>query len=709
MNSDDIRRQHAQLVERTRAHDYAYYVLAQPTISDAEYDRCYRELRDLEQAHPELVTPDSPTQRVGGAPVGEFAAVKHVERMMSLDNTYSRGEVQDFVGRVQRLLPGVTLAWTVEPKIDGVAVSLRYENGRLTVGATRGDGETGDDITGNLKTIKSVPLQLHWHADSDGGAVTVAREGGSQRQMDWLAVAPSRAIPRVLEVRGEVFMTAAGFARMNEERENAGEERFANPRNATAGSLKQLDPRMVATRPLDLVLYGVGQVESSSPAAVPQTQQELLAWLRQLGLKTPERVWYCQQPDDLFAAIDELDQVRRTFAYETDGAVIKLDAFALRRQIGVTAKAPRWAIAYKYAPEQARTRLKAITIQVGRTGALTPVAELEPVFLSGSTISRATLHNEDELRRKDIRVGDLVIIEKAGEVIPAVVSVDLSQRRGNEQPFEFPRSCPECGSKVARTILGAGEDAGAVWRCANPDCPAQIRGRIEHWCSRGAMDIEGAGEVLVCQLVKQGLVRDVADLYRLTVFDVAPLERMGAKSAQNFIASIAESKQRELWRVLFGLGILHVGAGVAKALARHFTSIDEIKRAAPSELTSVPDIGEVIAQSTVQWWGDPTNVKLIERLRAAGLNLQSARTSNAGSQQRFQGKVFVLTGTLPNLTREQATARIESLGGKVTGSVSRKTDYVLAGADPGSKLAKAQELGVEVIDEPKFLKLCEPS
>jgi len=434
----------------------------------------------------------------------------------------------------------------------------------------------------------------------------------------------------------------------------------------------------------------------------PMKHNETLRWLSSLGFKTAERTWLCGSADELIAAIDELDEARRNFAYETDGAVIKLNDFKQRERAGYTSKAPRWAMAYKYASEQAQTRLKDITIQVGRTGALTPVAELEPVFLAGSTISRATLHNEEDMRRKDIRVGDLVVIEKAGEVIPAVVGAVKEKRTGKEQEFVFPKTCPECGSKVARDA----ESADVVLRCPNPDCPAQVRGRIEHWCSRGAMDIEGGGEVLVGQLVGKGLVLDPADLYKLSVAEVAALERMGEKSAQNFINALQASKRRDLWRLLFGLGILHVGSGVAKALARAFPSLDDLRQASLEQLTAVEDVGEVIADSVFRWFSDSRNRALVDRLRKAGLNCESELYRPGAAAGPLAGLTFVLTGTLPTLTREQAAARIEAAGGKVSTSVSKKTRYVVAGEEAGSKLDKAQKLGVKVIDEAALLKLC---
>jgi DNA ligase (NAD+) len=676
MTFDEAKQQHATLAEEIRAHDHAYYVLASPAISDQQYDQLYRELIELEKQFPDLITPDSPTQRVGGEPIKAFKPVQHLVPMLSLDNTYSREELIEFVARVQRLLPKETLFWTVEPKIDGVAINLRYEKGLFSCGATRGDGVTGDDITANLRTIRSIPSRLR---------------------------APDGQAPRVLEVRGEVYLTRAAFEKINTERKAAGEEQFANPRNATAGSLKQLDPRIVARRRLNVVLYGVGQVEGGSE---PQTQEDLLRWLKQLGFRAPDKHWICASAEELVAAVETLDRERRSFAYETDGAVIKLNSFIQRSKVGFTSKAPRWAIAYKYASEQAETLLRAITVQVGRTGALTPVAELEPVFLAGSTIGRATLHNEDYIRDKDIRIGDTVTIEKAGEVIPAVIDVVLTRRTGKEIPFRFPSTCPECGSKVSRSAGSEEGDTGVVWRCGNPDCPAQVRGRIEHWCSRGAMDIEGGGEVLVRQLVGRGLVRDVAELYRLSLGEVASLERMGEKSAQNFLNGIEASKSRDMWRVLYGLGILHVGAGVAKALGRCFGDLEDALASGVDRLRACEDVGEIIAQSIASWYADARNRELIQRLKKAGLNFSSALYQPAATAGPLAGKMFVLTGTLESMTREDATARIEAGGGKVSGSVSKKTDFVVAGAEAGSKLEKARKLGVRVLDEKEFVQMC---
>lgn len=672
MTRAEAEKRHTALVAEVRQHDEAYYIHARPVISDAEYDRLYRELVDLEKAFPDLITDDSPTRRVGGAPLTEFSSVRHLAPMLSLDNTYSQEEAREFVQRVQRLLPGAPLEWIVEPKVDGVAISLRYEHGRFALGATRGDGTTGDEITENLRTIRDLPLRL-----------------------------AAKHPPALLEVRGEVYMTKAGFARLNQERISAGEEPFANARNSAAGSLKQLDSRLVAKRPLALIVYGLGRVEGDAPAH--QTHSEVLHWLKDLGFPGPARTWHCHSAEELLAAIAELDGLRHSFKYETDGAVIKLNSLAQREKAGFTSKAPRWAMAYKYAPEQAETKLRAITIQVGRTGALTPVADLEPVFLAGSTISRATLHNEDELRRKDIRLGDTVIIEKAGEVIPAVVSVVVAKRTGRETPFVFPTACPECDSAISRSGGGSAEPA-VVWRCTNPDCPAQIRGRLEHWCSRGAMDIEGGGEVLVAQLVKHQLARDVADLYSLTLDPLVAIERMGKKSAQNFLDALEASKKRELWRLIFGLGILHVGASVAKALARAFPTLDDIATCPPERLEETEDIGAVIARSVHEWFSAERNKNLIERLRAFGLNFRSETVVHTGPRP-LAGQTFVLTGTLPTLSREDATARIEAAGGKVSGSVSKKTSFVVAGEEAGSKLEKARTLGIRILDEAGLLQM----
>ncbi len=713
MTLAQARTQHEKLAAEIRRHDHLYYVLDQPAIGDREYDQLYRQLLDLEEEYPELRTPDSPSQRVGGEPVKSFRPEKHRTPMLSLDNTYSQAEVRNFVTRVQKLLPKHALAWIVEPKVDGLAVSLRYENGALAVGATRGDGTTGDDITSNLKTIRSVPLKL---------------------RRPWRGV---------LEVRGEVYMTREGFKKLNAERAAAGLEVFANPRNSAAGSLKQLDPRIVAKRPLDAVFYGIGYVEGE---AGPRQHDQWLAWLAEAGFKTPEKIWSCHSQDELLAAIDELDKVRHDFRYETDGAVIKLNDLALREEVGNTAKAPRWAIAYKYAPEQAHTRLNGITIQVGRTGVLTPVAELQPVFLSGSTISRATLHNEDEIKRKDIRIGDTVVIEKAGEVIPAVVGVVVSQRPPDARPFDFSAhlggKCPVCAGPVAR------DPEFAAWRCQNIHCPAQATRRVEFFTARGALDIESVGGTVADKLVERGLVREPLDLFNLTVEKLAELNLgteealrvFGRKNAEKAVSAIQRARTAPLGRWLFGLAIPEVGKTTAGQLAAFHETIEDVADsallkdviayhekkkdkeeseaaarrlleagfAAPSksekEAGIVTEVGPVVSRSVLEYFESEEGRGILRRMKELGLHPESQKRAQKETGGVFSGKTFVLTGTLQSMTRPEAAARIEALGGKVTSSVSRNTDYVLAGAEAGSKLEKAQALGVAIMDEAEFLK-----
>jgi len=656
--------------------------------------------------------------------------------MLSLDNTYSQEEARSFVKRVQKLLPNATLAWTVEPKIDGLAINLRYENGALISGATRGDGVTGDDITSNLKTIRSIPLKFF----------------GAKNP------------PRVLEVRGEAYMKRAGFKKLNTGRIAAGEEPFSNPRNAAAGSLKQLDPRITAQRPLDAIFYGVGHYEGEETFA---THQQWLQHLKALGFKTPGKIWLCQSEDELFAAIDQLDKIRHDFEYETDGAVIKLNDFAMREEVGYTSKAPRWAMAYKYAPEQLQTRLNDITIQVGRTGVLTPVAELEPVFLAGSTIGRATLHNEDEIKRKDIRIGDTVTIEKAGEVIPAVVGVVESKRPANAAPFDFFQhaggKCPVCGGPIAR------DPQYVAWRCQNLQCPAQATRRVEFFTARGALDIESVGGIVADKLVEHGLVREPLDLFNLTLEPLGALNlgteesaRMfGNKNAEKALQAIERAKTAPLSRWLFGLAIPEVGKTTALQLATFHDTIEDVaespllrdviayhekieqarqarreqsdqhqqlkseaeaaaqrligagfaeksRRKNEKEAGINTELGPVVAHSVLDYFGSPNGKEVLRRMQALGIHPKSQKAAASKAEQPFTGKTFVLTGTLPMLTREAASSRIESLGGKVTGSVSKNTDYVLAGAEAGSKLDKAQALGVPVIDEAAFLKLCGP-
>lgn len=718
--SPDSRETYLELVRKIQELDYAYYVQADPLASDREYDRLYASLLQIETEHPEWKTEDTPSQRVGGEPLGKFPTLERQVPMLSLDNTYSKEEVIQFVNRVQKLAPDEELSWVVEPKVDGVAVSLVYENGRLTVGSTRGDGITGDVITENIKTIRSIPLTLRSHNDQKPKASSRSStklKANAQPDLfgslDFNPPEPSKTdsgnFPALLEVRGEVYMSRSGFARLNEKRQEQGEALFANPRNATAGSLKQLDSKLVAQRPLDISLYGIGMVEAD-PESFPTTQSALLEYLKSIGLKTPQRIWRCKTVDELIAAIEELDQIRNDFDFEIDGAVIKLDSIPLREKIGYTSKSPRWAMAYKYEAEQGITRLNAISIQVGRTGALTPVAELDPVQLAGTTVKRATLHNEDELRRKDIRIGDWVVVEKAGEIIPVVVQALVDRRTGEEEIFHFPTECPECNGPVQKAQGKEEGDLGVVWRCVNHDCPAKARGRIIHWMSRGAMDVDGGGETLACQLVENGWVKDVADLYDVTQEQVASLERMGQKSAERFHNGLMASKSRDMWRVIFGLGILHVGAGVAKALAKRYKSMHELQQASVDELNEIRDVGQVIAESVQAWMAEPINQILLERLERSGLNLHSSIYQEISTEKLpFEGKTFVLTGTLPNLTRPEATEKIEAVGAKVSGSVSKKTDYVVAGSDAGSKLEKARQLGIAILSEDELLDLLKPT
>lgn len=649
-----------------RKHDRLYYVEASPEISDREYDRLMDELKQLEASHPDLVTSDSPTQRVGGSPLEGFETVRREIPMMSLDNTYSKSEISEFDDRVRRLLNDEAFSYVLEPKVDGVAVSLLYEDGVLTVGSTRGDGRVGDDITRNLRTIHSVPLRL-----------------------------PDQA-PSRIEVRGEVYMTKSGFVELNRQRDAEGQPVFANPRNAAAGSLKQLDPKIVAARPLDIVLYGVGEMSPPDPA----THEALLAMLHDLGFRTPPRHWPCPGIEDVLTALDQLEAQRHDFPFEMDGGVVKINERTLYDRLGTTAKSPRWSIAYKYEPERAETRVKDILVQVGRTGVLTPVADLEPVTVAGSTVHRATLHNEEDLQRKDIRIGDRVFIEKAGDVIPAVVEVDVKARTGSEQIFKMPRRCPVCGGEVIR------REGEVALRCENLQCPAQVKRWIGHFASRGAMDIEGLGEVLVDQLVEKDLVHDPTDLYSLQRDTLASLERMGERSAQNVLDAVEGSKQKELWRLINALGIPHVGARSAQTLEAHFADIKALMAADVETLTAVPDVGPVVAESIHRFFEEDRIRKIIERLRDAGLNLAASR-SEVPAVEALEGKTFVLTGSLDAFSRDEASQQIRDRGGRVSSSVSSKTDYVVAGADPGSKLDKARALGVTVLDEAEFLKMLE--
>jgi DNA ligase (NAD+) len=652
----------SQLRGEINRHNKLYYLEARQEISDQQFDALLRELVELEAKHPHLVTPDSPTQKVGGAPIEGFTQITHRVPMMSLDNTYSEDEMRTFYARLIKGLNRESVRCVIEPKVDGVAVTVRYENHELKYGATRGDGRTGDDITANLKTIKTLPIQL------------------------------PKSCPGTFEVRGEVFMTKAGFAKLNEERDSAGEQRFANPRNATAGTLKQLDPKVAARRPLDIVLYGLadaGEATVESMLAVHEL-------LDQAGLRKADHIWVANSADEVIAAIRQLDEKRGSLPYETDGGVVKVDDFADQRELGATSKAPRWAIAYKYQPEQAETKVLAVDIQVGRTGALTPVARLEPVFLSGSTVSNATLHNYEEIERKDIRLGDTVLIEKAGEIIPAVVEVKKDKRTGTEQVIAGPTECPVCHTPTQK------DTENVVIRCPNPACPDQVKRKLEHFVHRGAMDIRGLGEQLVSQLVDAQLVKNPADLYDLTAAKLAGVERLGSKSIENLLSGLEASKQQPAWRIIFGLGILHVGATGARSLLEHFGSIEALATAEVETLCQVSDIGAVVAPSIQTWFHDPANQALIERLKSSGLTL--SQSTAALKSDSFAGTTWVLTGALGK-PREEFAELIRSHGGKVSGSVSAKTSYVLAGEDAGSKLEKATKLGVKILSEADFLAM----
>ncbi len=648
-----------QLRQEVEEHNRLYYQKAEPKITDQEFDALLRELGELESQHPELVTEDSPTLQVGGQPLAEFLPAPHLVRMQSLDNTYSESELTDFANRVAKLLPGEEFVLTVEPKVDGVAISLLYENGRLVRAATRGDGVTGDDVTENIKTIPSIPN-----------------------------LAPGLPSGRI-EIRGEIYLPKARFAKINEERDEAGLPAFANPRNAAAGSLKQLDSKIVASRGLKGLFYGFG----AFPAEDVKTGSAFIQRLSDSGFPTPDTFWKASTIAEALSAIHALGEVRHDFPYETDGAVLKVDSLSQRDQLGSTSKAPRWAIAYKYQPEREATRLLNITIQVGRTGVLTPVAELEPVVVSGSKVSRATLHNEEEVHRKDIRIGDRVIIEKAGEVIPAVVAVLTNERTGDEKPFVMVEKCPSCGGSITK------EEDQVAHRCTNPSCPAQLLRRLEHFASRGAMDIEGLGESMVAQLVTSGLVQDIPGIYGLTSPTLLTLERVGEKSAANLVAAIEGSKQRTLWRLLFGLGILHVGAVAARKLAAHFGSLDRLAAATEEELQAVDDVGEIMAKSIRQWFENPKVIELLRLLREAGLNTTETDSATSSEEGPLKGSTWVITGTL-SMPREEAATLIRQAGGIVTSSVSKKTTYLLAGESAGSKLDKATDLGLQIIDEP---------
>ncbi|MFN6963905.1 MAG: NAD-dependent DNA ligase LigA [Pyrinomonadaceae bacterium] len=658
-----------QEIEKLRAeierHNELYYQQNAPEISDAEFDRLLERLKQLEAEHPELITPDSPTQRVGGR-ADSLRPFTHTVPMMSLDNSYDLDELRAFVERCERLADGRKLEFVAELKIDGLSVAIHYDDGVMSAAATRGDGVTGDEVTQNVKTIRTVPLRLK--TDSRGHA----------------------------EVRGEVFLSRSQFRRINAELEMLGEKTFANPRNAASGTLRMLDSQTVASRRLDMFPYDV----LSGNQKMFATHWENFDWLERNGFNVNPHRALCGGFDELAAFVAEMESIRDDLDYEIDGVVVKVNSTQLQQEFGATTKAPRWAIAYKYPARQATTKLLDIQVQVGRTGALTPVAHLEPTLLAGTVVARASLHNEDEIRRLDIKLGDTVLIEKSGEIIPQVLQVIASKRDGSEREYTFPTECPECGSPAVRP------EGEAVRRCTNPVCPAKVRARIQHFASRKAMDIEGLGEVVVQMLVDSGRLKDVADIYTLTADEISALERKGEKSAAKLIEQIEASKERGLQRLLYGLDIRHVGERYAKILARNFRSIDRLAAASVEELDDIPEIGLTVAVSVHEWFRNPLHIELIDRLRAAGVKMETEGGA-ATEDERFAGKTFVLTGKLEKYTRDEAAALIEARGGRVSSSVSKKTDYLVAGEDAGSKLTKAEILGVAIVDEKQFEAMLE--
>ena len=665
----DLRKQIEKLRERIRHHEYRYYVLDSPEISDAEFDRLMAQLKQLEAQDPSLITPDSPTQRVGGKPREGFVPVRHSVPLLSLDNTYSEEDLRDFDRRVREGAGKTKVDYVAELKMDGMSMAVLYEQGRLRRAITRGDGTVGEDVTANARTIRSLPLSLP--------PASVAK---TKLGPDW-------------EVRGEVILGTAAFERLNEERERTGLSQFANPRNAAAGSIRMLEPSVVAERRLDCYCYGL-LVNGRIPL---REHRQVLETLAMLGFKVNPQWKHCQDMEEVLEFCREWEARRESLPYEIDGVVIKVNSILLWDELGATAKAPRWAVAYKYAARQATTRVRDIHVQVGRTGALTPVAVLEPVPLGGVTVSRATLHNEDEILRLGLKIGDVVVVERGGDVIPKVVRVERTARTERTESaealrdFVMPGHCPVCGGKVVR------EEGEVASRCLNTSCPARLKESILHFAARKAMNIDGLGEALVDQLVDRGLVRDLADIYQLTDPELVKLERMGQKSAQNLLDEIQASRSNSLNRVIFALGIRFVGERTASLLADHFASIDSLASASVEELESVSEVGPKVAASIHSFFREPRNQKLLERLRAAGLRFKQER--RAVRRAALAGKTFVLTGTLQSYTREEAKERIEQAGGRVASSVSKKTDYVVAGADAGSKLEKAKALGVHVIDE----------
>ncbi len=665
-DSSKIQRRIEALRTQLHHHNYSYYVLDAPEIPDAEYDRLLRELQDLEAQHPDLITPDSPTQRVGAEPLKEFAQVRHELPMLSLANAFDAAEMEAFDRRARERLEVAQIQYTAEPKLDGLAVSLLYEDGVLVRAATRGDGTTGEDVTQNVRTIDSVPLRL--------------------RGTD---------CPQALEVRGEVYMSKMGFERLNDDQSERGERTFVNPRNAAAGSLRQLDPRISAQRPLEIYCYGAGVVRG---AALPESQYELLQQLRHWGLRVSPEVQQVSGLDGCIGYYRQMQSKRDALGYEIDGVVFKVDRFDQQQALGFVARAPRWAIAYKFPAQEELTVLQEVEWQVGRTGALTPVARLNPVFVGGVTVTNATLHNQDEIDRKDVRVGDTVIVRRAGDVIPEVVSVVAAKRPKGARKPHYPKHCPICGSDVVRM------EGEAAARCSGGlFCPAQRKQAVIHFASRRAMDIDGLGEKLVNQLVDKDLVHTPADLYHLDVGKLMTMERMGEKSARNLIDALERSKSTTLPRFLYALGIREVGESTAQALAGHFGDLDGLERADEEALQGVADVGPVVAGHVAAFFHQAHNREVLDKLRSAGVHWPAVAVQHTATA--VSGKTFVLTGTLTSMTRDEAKSRLQSLGAKVSGSVSAKTDFVVAGENPGSKLDKAQQLDVTILDEQAFSQL----
>jgi DNA ligase (NAD+) len=662
----DLQKKLETLRDKIRHHEHRYYVLDSPEITDAEFDRLMDELIDLEKQHPELITPDSPTQRVGGQVSGQFASVRHSTPMLSLAKTTSEAELRDWERRIHDLTGETKIDYVCELKLDGMSMALRYEAGRLALGITRGNGTEGEDVTANVRTIRSIPLQI------------------SAQQLK------KASLPETFEVRGELLMPSSSFVRMNDEQEEKGLPRFANPRNATAGTVRQLDPRITARRRLDFFAYGL----FADGRTFFDRHSESLKALQTAGFKVNPNHRLAHSIDEVWKFVSEWEAERDSLPYETDGIVVKVDRIVLQQELGFTGKAPRWAIAFKYAAHSAETQIEDILVQVGRTGKLTPVAALKPVPIGGTTVSRATLHNMDEIERLGVEIGDQVLVERGGDVIPKIVEVVT--KGAHRRKFQMPERCPECGGHVVRA------EGEADHRCVNANCPAKLRESIRHFASRGVMNIEGMGDVLVNQLVDAGMVKNVADIYSLTEADLLKLERMGKKSADNILSEIENSKKLSLERVIYGLGIRFVGERTAQFLAEHFGSIEALMNASEEELQQVNEIGPRVSAAIREFFDEPKNVALVKRLEAAGLKFTGEKRERGTA---LAGKTFVITGTLARHTRDEAKKLLEDAGGKVAGSVSKKTDYVVAGAEAGSKLDKAKELGVAVIDEGEMEKL----